>query len=679
MTRKAMLILVLSLSACAAPEEPSPAEAVTGASTLRGYQAGEEAGAADLPLRALSLRVLQQTLAACAPGASCPDDALSFGRITRILGYSLDPGNHDVLVYGLADPALPRIQTDDVLIALRSSWLRYAEGNVYEYPGCDIRPNPDLVRRLQEVSGKLFGSADPQETEAVLQSWKQTCELPQEVSVLGIPFDTHFGHVLVTADYDMKRLVDGSDALGLPGLESVMGLELRSAESAVRGRRPLAVKASMNRFWLTPGEQVYEERDGITWIRSCPVRIRTHPIGIAAGGELDDVEGGDAMAEEFARRFSNLYGKVAEQRPVYQELRSLFQVFALTQLLHFRQAPEQVGLDLGYLLDLHSIQPVSVQRRVPGRNAVQRFHHEREVPGGTEIVQFWMPSCGGVEMQIDPSAEEFRRSSSETLDHVGARLAEARPKLLPVAWNVRPGSEASLDELKRTLRLQDINRPGSPLLVTVKDQGSAYQVVGDRFDLAYTGLDMAELMRRFDKRLNEQLENRTVYVELEGFSDKDAEVFTKECQSRLRQSSPEAEVRALRDVEGTLMEKVLVSPGLRLEKVERATQVTEGRFKGLYRAVLTFSAEILGSVYRFTMTVLFADALPVHSFVESLEARFALSGTLDLSALDLVYQTRRELARKHGQAAGGIDVQIEVELEGSQFVELGRVRDGEPV
>jgi hypothetical protein len=653
---KAMLIPFLLLSACAEPEEA-------------------------LPLRALSLRTLEQTLAACAPGGSCPEEALSFGRITRILGYSLDRAGHDVLVYGLADPELPRIRTDDFLVALRSSWFRYAEGNVYQYPGCDIRPNPGLVRRLQEVGGRLYGSTGPQETEAVLRSWNETCGRPQDVSVLGIPFDTHFGQVMVKADYDMKRLADGSDAPGLPGLESVMGLERRAAQSAVRARRPVALKASMNRFWLTPGDQVYEEAEGITWIRSCPVRIRTHPIGAAAGGELSDVEGSDAAAEEFARRFSALYDEVAQQRPVYRELKSLFQVFTLTQMLRFRQAPEQVGLDLGPLLDAPATQTVPVERHVPGRHAVQRFHHEREVPGGTEVIQFWMPSCGGVEMQIEPQGEQFRQSGSDTLARLGGRLADARPNRLPVSWNVATDNEASLAML-RTLKAQDKNRPGSPLLVTIRDQGSAYQVSGDRFDLDYTGLDTEVLMSRVAERLNEQGQTRTVYLVLEGFSDEKAEVFTAECQNRLQRKTPEADVRALRNVEGTLMEKLLVSRGLQVKEIGPVTRVTQGRFEGMHRAVITFSVRVLEKLYTFTMTVLFVEEPPVLAFVEALKARLAVADSVDWNALELAEQMRLELERRHGPAARGILIEIrledEKEVDKSQFVELVRLRGEAP-
>jgi hypothetical protein len=450
-----------------------------------------------------------------------------------------------------------------------------------------------------------------------------------------------------------------------------MSLELRAAESAVRERRPVALKASMNRFWLTPGDQVYEEAEGITWIRSCPVRIRTHPIGAAAGGELSDVEGSDAAAEEFARRFSALYDKVAEQRPVYRELRSLFQVFALTQMLRFRQAPEQVGLDLSPLLDAPAIQPVPVQRQVPGRHAVQRFHHEREVPGGTEVIQFWMPSCGGVEMQIEPQSEHFRQSDSALLGYLRKRLSEGRSTSSPVSWNVRLGEEASIEELKHTLRLQGFNRPGSPLILTVKDKGSAYHVYGDQFDLSYEGLDVAELMRQVGERLNKPAQNRTVYLELEDFSEQRAETFTEECQSRLKRLSPEADVRALRDVEATILEKVLVSPGLRLEKIGPVTQVTEGRFEGLFRVVATLST-VLDKLHSFTMTALFAQEAPAHSFAKALEERFAPSASVELSALELADQLHREVLRKHGPSARG---QFDFQLENSQFVELVRIRD----
>jgi hypothetical protein len=45
-----------------------------------------------------------------------------------------------------------------------------------------------------------------------IADWKRECEKDEAVNVFGIPFDTHFAQVMVKADYDLKRLSDGSDS-----------------------------------------------------------------------------------------------------------------------------------------------------------------------------------------------------------------------------------------------------------------------------------------------------------------------------------------------------------------------------------------------------------------------------------------------------------------------------------
>ena len=58
------------------------------------------------------------------------------------------------------DASLPPLYFEDLVIALRNAWLRYArlEGNtrIYEDPGCSIDPEPAVLRKLQALGGKKW-------------------------------------------------------------------------------------------------------------------------------------------------------------------------------------------------------------------------------------------------------------------------------------------------------------------------------------------------------------------------------------------------------------------------------------------------------------------------------------------------------------------------------------------
>lgn len=655
---------------CSAPEEqdtPMAATAATAGSPLKGHLDREAPASPDLPLRAVSLRVLQQTLAACVPRGDCPEEALRFGRLTRVLGYALDRENRDVLLYGLADPERPQIHLEDFVVALRSSWLEYAErkGDTFHYthPGCDIRPQPALVRKLHEVSRQFQASSSPGETEAAIKTWEQTCGQPQEVSVLGVPFDTRFARVMVAADYDMKRLADGSDNLDLPGLESMMDMEFDSAEDALRQRRPVTLKAGMNRFWLTPGEQSYEEADGVIWLRSSPVRILTHAIGADAGGELGDTAGSDPTAEDFAHRFSVMYDKVAEQRPIYRELENLFQLYAVTQILRFRDAPAEVGLDLGYLLESHPLAPTKVQRQVEGRHRVKRFKNERQVPGGTEIIQFWMPSCGGVEMSIEPAEAYFRRGGSDLLHDLRTGAVGGRLTTPTVSWNV------SLNPLIRkairfSLELAKLKRPRGYVVVKIEDQGSHYHAFTDRIGDLYVGLNAETLMSLISERLAAEAEaSGILYVDVTHFSKDKAEILMLRIRRWLAEQNPGYEVRALHEVEGNNVKVTLLSPGIRLARSpEPVRPVMRGETMG-YGTSVSLMVRVKDKVQEVILHVWSASKEVVEAFVAKVNARFAISDSLPIDIAVLVEQTRREVQQELGERADDLQVEVEAEQE----------------
>ena len=231
----------------------------------------EEESSTTIQIRAISLRVLQERLEAHGAKGPRPKELLHFAGITRVEGYVVDEVKHDVILFGQVNPTLPPLYLDDFVIALRNATLKYAhlKGNTYYYsdPGCSIDPDPKVMGKLDSLAGKIIQKSYPGGIDKGIEEWHDICRSPQQVRVLGIPFHTHFSKVMVKADYDMKGLVDGCDDLDIPGFDSLSDITLAKAKSYIIQGKPIPIPlSSMNRFWFYPGENLYEEDEGIILI-----------------------------------------------------------------------------------------------------------------------------------------------------------------------------------------------------------------------------------------------------------------------------------------------------------------------------------------------------------------------------------------------------------------------------
>jgi hypothetical protein len=217
----------------------------------------------------------------------CPQNILELCGLKKIYGYVLDDKNKDIILVGKVDTSSPPLYLEDFVIALRNIWWKYAplEGNTYyySYPGCSIDPDSETLQKLQQLGGTILSTST--EVESILQNWRTTCSQPQKVKVLGIPFDTRFAKVMVEADYFMKRIVNGSDSLGIDGLESLIDMALVKAKQDIIKKRPISIPF-LNRFWFFPGENRYQENKGVVVIKKCEVILLTEEQFLTKTGSM---------------------------------------------------------------------------------------------------------------------------------------------------------------------------------------------------------------------------------------------------------------------------------------------------------------------------------------------------------------------------------------------------------
>jgi hypothetical protein len=388
-------------------------------------------------LRAVSLVSLQSGLKRAAAEGSGLAELLNLGGLTRVVGYLVDEKTHDLIVFGEADPEAPPLHTEDFVVALRNTRLKpaAARGRRLSYlaPGCSIDPNPQVIRQLNEVGQTIAGSDSAAQMEDAMAEWETACEQPQKVRVMGVPADTHFARVMVEADYYLKRLADGSEALSLPGFTSLTDLEVaRSRKEISDGRANHTSSCSFNRFWFHPGPNRYSADGDVAMIVECPVVLLTEEqhltrTGVAGTGRPDPLAG------QFARSFSAHYREIAAARPMYRELEDLFRFVALGGVMKYRQ----VRVNLDYFLDRFPVSQEEAPETLPGISNVKHVAWRSGGGAGRQAersYQLWVPSCGGVSMDIKVSGTSFTKPKGNRLQQVKKAALAARPSPKAVSW-----------------------------------------------------------------------------------------------------------------------------------------------------------------------------------------------------------------------------------------------------
>ena len=325
--------------------------------------------------------------------------------ITQVTGYLTDDETRDVIVIGRVDPSLPPLHLDDLAIALRNVWLTYArtEGRTryYSPPGCSIDPNPENLRELQRVGTNMHDSATSDKMDSALDQWSKIGRRPQSVRVMGVPFDSRFAKVMVDADYYMKRLVNGSVALGISGFQSLgeMTAEVVRQELAKGSETSSIPEHSLNRFWFSPGESTYEEDDGVITLKSCRVKLLTEEEFVTEHGRVAGFGRPSSLAAKFARGFTDHYDQIAAARPIYKELEGLFRLVALARLMDDGHASSG---GLTYLLKSHRVATAPVSRQVLGLTNLRRIVETKDTASGKATISVVLQSCGGVSMDVRP-------------------------------------------------------------------------------------------------------------------------------------------------------------------------------------------------------------------------------------------------------------------------------------
>lgn len=297
-------------------------------------------------LRKVSLTLLEKAIR---DQGGVPNDVMRYlAGLQRVRYVFCYPETGDVVLAGPAEGWItdvagrvvgmtsgrPVVQLQDLVVALRAF---PPQGQGTPVIGCSIDPTQQGLAEMQRflrASGSSFTAGQEQAFAAYVVNGSRTSLGMQEISVNGVPADTHFAQVLVEADYRMKLIGIG---LERPPVRMV---------SFVDRVNPAAVsRNALFRWYFVPDYNcVRQSEDGLGMeLVGDGVRLVGEDELVAAGGQRRVVSGSRGASQMFTTSFTKKYAELAAYSPVYAELRNLIDLVVAAAYIQERDYYGKAG------------------------------------------------------------------------------------------------------------------------------------------------------------------------------------------------------------------------------------------------------------------------------------------------------------------------------------------------
>lgn len=298
-------------------------------------------------LRKVSLVRLERAIADVMEKKESPSAEMQYlAGLQRIDFVFVFPETNDLVIAGPAGPFAPDptgrvislssgravLRLDDLMIALRTA----AKTSQW---GCSI----DVVaERLAEMQKFLKQNSGAGTANAAQQKFQQMQKIlgNHDVTVTGIPNDTHFAQVLVEADYRMKLIAIGLEDPHVPGLKSHFALIQPGGNT-------------LERWWFTPLYDAFQTSgDGLAFeFTGQRCQLLTQGEQADAAGRRSDAAFTRQSTQVFAKQFTEKFPELAKQMPVFSELQNLFDLAVLTALIKREGLAQKANWEPNLFLD----------------------------------------------------------------------------------------------------------------------------------------------------------------------------------------------------------------------------------------------------------------------------------------------------------------------------------------
>jgi hypothetical protein len=264
-------------------------------------------------------------------------------RIDYVFVY---PGTGDIVIAGPAEGFAPNVigrvlgtstgrpplRLDDLIVALRT----VPDASLI---GCSIDPTQ---QGLAQFNDYLKRNSFATTTAVIQQRFREMAQAmgTQDVSVFGVPANSHYASVLVEADYRMKLMSVGLERPKISKWKSHLQL------SGTGGN-------TLQRWWFTPLYDAFKQsQDGNAFQFSGQrVQLMSQSEQVSASGKRSAAAMQAQSIEKFAKQFTERYEDVAEVSPIFAELQNIIDLAILAALFEKERLPQRVGWSMELFLD----------------------------------------------------------------------------------------------------------------------------------------------------------------------------------------------------------------------------------------------------------------------------------------------------------------------------------------
>jgi hypothetical protein len=318
-------------------------------STMQGAQ-GDLAKATDL--RLISLKGIQQmVLDAQKQGKSIPEDVYCLGGLTRIDYVFVYPERNDIVIAGPAEPwaigpqgsivgkntGSPVVNLDDLATA-----FRYVDQARNGGVSVSIDPTEQGYRQFNQALRNLGGNVNPsQAAPALARAFG-----PQQVTLSGLPADSHMARVILAADYRMKLYGMNLAKPPVAGLPSYMEMIQNRSNASTQ---------IQSRWWMACDyDAITHSKDRLAWkISGQRVKTMTETEAFDQAGQRKQTGKADPVAKKWAENFTKKIGELAVKDPVFGELRNVMDLCLVAALIESQNLQSLAACDLSSILGNH--------------------------------------------------------------------------------------------------------------------------------------------------------------------------------------------------------------------------------------------------------------------------------------------------------------------------------------
>ncbi len=305
------------------------------------------------PLRKVSLTRLAKLIKQSIDEGHGPDEAMQhLAGLTRIKYVFYYPDTQDIVLAGPAEgwvetPAgrvvgfhtgQPTMELQDLVVALRA-FPPSEQANPLVY--CSIDATPEGLQRMQQFLSSIGRQIQPGDEQYIVEGLRKSLGM-QVITLGGISPKTHFAQVMVEADYRMK----------------LIGIGLERAPARIRSYVSLAsfatiARNSMCRWWFVPDYQrirMSEDGNAAEFVGT-GVKLVGEDELVARDGSRIQSGSQNRASRRFTQTFTDKYAQIAENAPVYGQLRNCVDMLVAAAYLQQNELYGKAGWDLSVLGD----------------------------------------------------------------------------------------------------------------------------------------------------------------------------------------------------------------------------------------------------------------------------------------------------------------------------------------